>query len=583
MPVTEHETPDAVRTAKKRLKRRLRDEVRAVRRASKREAREASARRGNGHDLNAFLERTHARAAEAAAAALAAAASAACATQAMEACARRGKDHDVDAFVERTRARTVEAAAVAAAKAAPAAQEEGAEAANQTALEEFRKNCSANVCKHIYAKLPFFRASGLSADCLLSQDVAALPRRRVAVVGAGPVGLWAALVLAEKYRKLGNHVCKRRRPDTPDVVVMEARAASDHCSRTDIRIVLSEKTLTLLNRKTHSGRFVSGMPVADIEQALLDQLQKISPETKVLFNSDVSEPGKMVADGNFDCVFWAAGRRSLPTSERRKLACEVVSGDSQRVLFVQLNGPLAGGSVAELLSSDLASKAKQASGCPKLTVTLRPGVNDVCTGSLWIHGFPAEMAEAAVAGRSPTMQSIADAVDWALGLAATGVAAPLHLAAEALQQRLQPTECSSRWVEASFWSSDRVVCEMDGGCPLVLMGDAAMGRPFLTGTTLNHHFWDVFRLIDEVDWTHDGTSLSCGRFDAHGRRYLDMIRRISEFQRRDTPAPSLPLVMSAAAEVDKVQVEVNPIALALAPSAPSLPRPPSAAKLPAVS
>merc|ERR1712050_793810 len=101
----------------------------------------------------------------------------------------------------------------------------------------------------------------------------------------------------------------------------------------------------------------------------------------------------------------------------------------------------------------------------------------------------------------------------------SGSVSVLRCAAEVLQQRVRPTACSVRWVEAAFWSSDHVVCDLTplGGSeaiqPLLLLGDAACGRPFYTGTTLNRHFWDVAALVDEVDWIHDGSPFPGSRFE----------------------------------------------------------------------
>lgn len=69
-----------------------------------------------------------------------------------------------------------------------------------------------------------------------------------------------------------------------------------------------------------------------------------------------------------------------------------------------------------------------------------------------------------------------------------------------------------RCVDASFWSSERAVCELlpevSGALglllslwrlrPLILMGDALAGKPFYTASTLNRHLWDVAQLVHEA-------------------------------------------------------------------------------------
>merc|ERR1711972_396507 len=71
-----------------------------------------------------------------------------------------------------------------------------------------------------------------------------------------------------------------------------------------------------------------------------------------------------------------------------------------------------------------------------------------------------------------------------------------------------PAEVSSRWVDAAYWSSERVVCSVPAhsegvpNTPLVLVGDVAMGKPFFLGTTLNIHLAEVKALsrIPAVRW-----------------------------------------------------------------------------------
>lgn len=91
---------------------------------------------------------------------------------------------------------------------------------------------------------------------------------------------------------------------------------------------------------------------------------------------------------------------------------------------------------------------------------------------------------------------------------------------------------TARVVDASFWSSDRAVCQLPSSVPLVLIGDALAGKPFYTGSTLNRHLWDVAKLVEEVEFAYDGGPLELSRFGSYERRYQDCVRRIGEFQRR---------------------------------------------------
>ncbi|CAL1164002.1 unnamed protein product [Cladocopium goreaui] len=110
---------------------------------------------------------------------------------------------------------------------------------------------------------------------------------------------------------------------------------------------------------------------------------------------------------------------------------------------------------------------------------------------------------------------------------------------QALQQRMKASGVTARVVDASFWSSDRAVCQLPSSVPLVLIGDALAGKPFYTGSTLNRHLWDVAKLVEEVEFAYDGGPLELSRFGSYERRYQDCVRRIGEFQRR-AAAPVLP-------------------------------------------
>ncbi|CAE8739381.1 unnamed protein product, partial [Polarella glacialis] len=120
----------------------------------------------------------------------------------------------------------------------------------------------------------------------------------------------AALLIAQKYRWLDSGTGTRR-PDAPEIVVLEGRSEEAHCTRTDIRIALSSSTQSMLNQRTKSRRFASGMPVAEIEECLMRRWKKVAPgEAKIQYGRPITDPAELAAEG-FDCVLWAAGRRSL--------------------------------------------------------------------------------------------------------------------------------------------------------------------------------------------------------------------------------------------------------------------------------
>eukprot|EP00930_Biecheleria_cincta_P076665 TRINITY_DN63874_c0_g1_i1.p1 TRINITY_DN63874_c0_g1~~TRINITY_DN63874_c0_g1_i1.p1 ORF type:complete len:204 (+),score=21.39 TRINITY_DN63874_c0_g1_i1:106-717(+) len=133
--------------------------------------------------------------------------------------------------------------------------------------------------------------------------------------------------------------------------------------------------------------------------------------------------------------------------------------------------------------------------------------------------------------------------------------------AGALDERvMSPGSVSVRWVDASFWSADRVVCPLPAGpsgrhAPLVVLGDAAMGKPFYMGTTLNVHLAEVkaFSRLPVIRWGQvdrnsssevgggrpsrfvlPAEQLSVAPYQAYEDRYRQLLSRTPGFQRRET-------------------------------------------------
>jgi len=528
---------DPVKAARKRLRLQQRKEARAARKAKKRDRALAKVKEAKAKDLEDFRARTRERLElQMAESILAAQASAAAESDE----AKRGSGADVQGFLASTQKRVAEEAAAAKARAEAqealrVAKEETAAAS--TELEDFRKLTQDRVIKSLWSNLPQVMRGVVSSGAL---DVNEFFRRRIAIVGAGPVGLWAALLLAEKFRgpaELCNSLA--RRPDAPEVTIFEARPEHEHCARTDIRIALSTSTCNLLNSRTHSKIFASGMSVSTIEETLLKRWRRIAPPDATLaFGRPIDNPAMLANTEGVDCVLWAGGRRSLDSGLRSSFGCGVCLGEAERVLVFQFGGLEPGSD----MHSDLSTAVQQASKRPELRVILRPGASGLCAGWLWLFGLPSGAIAASNASKQgPPWCSFTEALAAVLDGPASPCATVLHQVAEALQEKLRPTECSARWVEAAYWSSERSVCEMKpphaaelgaAAKPLVLMGDSLCGKPFYTGTTLNSHLKDAAALIDEVDWTHDGMPFACGRFDAHERRYQMELCRVGQFERR---------------------------------------------------
>merc|ERR1712185_711178 len=80
-----------------------------------------------------------------------------------------------------------------------------------------------------------------------------------------------------------------------------------------------------------------------------------------------------------------------------------------------------------------------------------------------------------------------------------------------LDEKLCPVEVSARFAEAAFWHCQEVAIRpgQSNGW-LVLVGDAACGRPFYLGSTLNGHIHDVVPLAHCAPWANwdaDGAPL----------------------------------------------------------------------------
>jgi len=528
---------DPVARARRRVRLRLRQEVRAARKARRLERAKAKKRKGAGIDVEEFLLKTRERvekheaeiAAEALASAMAEVAPA----------GQRGRGVDICDFSAKTRCRLrsrMHAAQLSAAEA-QASRAAKASATSSADLEAFQRETRARVVQRLWSSVPDLPSV---ASCQFAgvEAVASFRRRRVAIVGAGPVGLWAAFLFTRRYGCIDGH-SRMRRPDAPDLTVFECRPQTAHCLRTDVRIALSSNTQKLLNRRTKSASFASGMAVAEIEAELLCHWRERSHKAAPEFGCVVEDPVKLVRDGGFDCVIWAAGRRSLSSSLRSQLNCEQRIGDAEQVLVYQL-GNLQGPDPWQH-GGDLTGPVQQAARIPTLRTMLRPGLGGQCSCWLWIFGLPEELRSSATKGDTSTADAkaaphatMSDALVALLNSDSPYVEA-LRRAADFLQSRLKPTSSTLRWVEASFWSSDRSVVDLGtcdaalSGVPLVLVGDAASGKPFYTGTTLNKHLWDVDELVSEPPWNHGPLM---GSLAAYERRYQADIKRLPAFRRQ---------------------------------------------------
>lgn len=544
--------------ARKRVKQLIRQQKREKRREERQKAEAEAAAIQLSKGLNAFVEKTRQRV-EAQRAAMAEEQE----KQAEGTAKQHGYSNqkDIEAFAALSRQRVVERRRRREELKAEMAQKQkemqrgfGKDASE---LQEFRSKIHDRIVEKINEKfkLPNIH-DGLSC-------IGPPPCRKIAVVGAGPVGLWTAVCILRKYIRAdnGESGCLMR-PDAPEVVIFEMRPEEQHRSRVNIRIALSASTQKLMNRYTdpahgHSKdtRFVSGMPLSEIETALLKELRRVCHSQQCLvFGRNFSHP-KQVADEGFDCVLWAGGRRSLDDRVRAELECQSHVGEAEQVLVFSLHSVGGSGdsgetgspgSMAEhkyvetLAATDLSLLAQRASGLQNLRIMLRPGLGGGVACWLWLLGLPDDVTPNPAQTTRKTDSGVCTLEDLL-----TDAVSPdsesfpaLMSAMTALQQRLKPRgTLEVRWVEAAYWSADRVVCPVDPhqrcvpSAPAVLLGDAACGKPFYTGTTLNQHIWDVAGLVDGMEWIDNGKPMTVNDFQAYEKRYQERLRKNKAFQR----------------------------------------------------
>ena len=283
--------------------------------------------------------------------------------------------------------------------------------------------------------------------------------------------------------------------------------------------------MALLNKHTKSKRFESGMALAEIESILLDQWRRLGGSSSIRFGSQTS-PEDIVAEADWDLILWAGGRRSLDEAARARMACEMHTGESEEVLVFEMRSftrrqgtsPVKIEELEQLAAVDLTFAARNAAAAtagneePACSLSYRIVLRvaqDAASNPpkplcwLWFMGLPEELKAAKEKlgrGKPQPCESLLTALEAELsrlGVSREPWASQMLAAAGSLQDKLQsPGEVTVRWVDASFWSSEHVVCASLPGpsgsrAPFLLVGDAAMGKPFYTGTNLNVHFSEL--------------------------------------------------------------------------------------------
>uniref|UniRef100_A0A0G4HMC3 FAD/NAD(P)-binding domain-containing protein n=1 Tax=Chromera velia CCMP2878 TaxID=1169474 RepID=A0A0G4HMC3_9ALVE len=163
-----------------------------------------------------------------------------------------------------------------------------------------------------------------------SRRTEAAPPPRIAIVGAGPVGLWIALNLCRTHSKAVRGASGLRFMQTshsPEVVVYEKRTDATGYGTRQATIAISAPTESLL-RKSMTGSkhnssetvpfFAPSCPLNFIEKHLRIEFEKFVDWglAVLVMGKDINSPSDL-AD-NFDAVIWAGGRAGLPPDLRKR-------------------------------------------------------------------------------------------------------------------------------------------------------------------------------------------------------------------------------------------------------------------------
>lgn len=376
---------------------------------------------------------------------------------------------------------------------------------------------------------------------------------RVAVVGAGPVGLWVSILMAREHAHLvdtfgGAAPRITRPPSAPTIDLFEQRAPASFGSRR-IVLAISGTTQDLLNKNLLSARSITSThafsptcSINYIEDALRENFDQYAAANygKLHFDVEIPDPDTLFDQG-YDVVIWAGGRYSLDDTWRHARGLDVSTTSSEDTLVIKFDSKFGSTRNHSLEQSSLARFGK---------VFVRPGASDD-EGWIWVLGLSSEFASQArrklkLASRSPLtcfkelhdlLGDICDPISSSAGEAAAASgnddepASPktfktsdwLFQLMKQLDIMLHPTSIVPRVTTAAYWRSAEVVHPVNDeeGNPrawLVLAGDAACGKPFHLGTNLNGHFSDTVALIRGTSWL---------RWDPAGqpfRRYVERFR-----------------------------------------------------------
>jgi len=386
---------------------------------------------------------------------------------------------------------------------------------------------------------------------------------RVAIVGAGPVGMWIAVMLCHEHARIVD-TCSgapriHRPPSAPTVDIFEQRRPENFGTRR-ITLAMSNNTQDLLNRHlvsdhgiTSKHEFAPACSINLVEEVLRDNFERyVSADLGHLnFGSEIENPESLF-DNGYDVVIVAGGRQSLSDSWRQPRGLDLSEHDAESALTIKF---VSGSGAVRNRSWDESTLARVNGD---IKIYIRPGAT-ADQGYVWILGLPSDLnslARSKLSGHKPlkrfselndTLSSCLElcsgsspniveeagepAVVTIPGEIADTDAAPFAMACASqlenpkviksamswlsdslcqimnmLDESLQPVSVSPRMTTAAYWRSKDVVHVREGTSGadsqwLVLVGDAACGKPFHKGSTLNCHFHDTVSLIRGTPWS----------------------------------------------------------------------------------
>jgi len=392
-----------------------------------------------------------------------------------------------------------------------------------------------------------------------------VPPTRVAVVGAGPVGLWIAVLLARAHARFfqtSSGFRISRHPQAPVINVFERRADSSGWGSRRVVLAMSNASQDTLNSRLLSRNelcarhcFSPTCSINLIESVLRQEFEKY---TECGFGAlhmgcQIEDPEALLAD--HDVVFVATGRNWPCDQWREGHGFQVAMGRHEEALILKFTLPP---------GPELQKTVQEArSGVGRFEVPgqpmyiLRPGASED-QGWLWIMGLSPDVLNhirSSLESRTseealpdlPGKATFTSFLDMWNSLTSF---APRrnrpskkksrkqkpqlgpNSALTYLDQLLRPLEVAPRVTLACFWHSNEVVEHVHRGDLegwIVLVGDAACGKPFYLGTNLNGHFQDAMSLLSApwTEWPKQGETSGSDPF----KRYVSEYRkRISESQ-----------------------------------------------------